>query len=89
MIRPHLSVEETVAEDEKFSVVGALAQLVDCENLTGDTLVIAGDNLVSFDIADFLDTFADTGEPTLAAYDVGADERASSYGLVELNNDKR
>ena len=32
MIRSHFSVEETVAEDEKFSVVGALAQLVDREN---------------------------------------------------------
>jgi len=85
--KPRLSVEETVAEDEKFGVVGALAQLVDREGLTDDTLIIAGDNLISFDIADFLDTFADTGDPTLAAYDVGSYERASSYGLVELNDD--
>jgi len=28
----------------------------------------------------------DTGEPTLAAYDVGAYERASSCGLAELND---
>jgi len=85
--KPQVSVEETTAEDEKFGVVGALAQLVDREGLADDTLVIAGDNLISFDIADFLDTFAATGEPTLAAYDVGSYERASSYGLVELNDD--
>jgi glucose-1-phosphate thymidylyltransferase len=84
--KPQLSVEETTAEDEKFGVVGALAQLIDREGLTDDTLVIAGDNLISFDLADFIDTFADADEPTLAAYDVGSYERATSYGLVELND---
>ena len=69
--------EETVAEDEKFSVVGALAQLVDRENLTDDTLVTAGDNIVSFDIADFLDTLAGTGEPILAAYDAAPTNKIS------------
>lgn len=84
--KPQLSIEDTTAESEKFGVVGALAQLVDRENLTDDTLVVAGDNLISFDIADFLDTFEAHNEPTLASYDVGSYERASSYGLVELND---
>ena len=42
--KPQLSVEETTEEAEKFGVVGVLAQLIDRENLTEDTLVIAGDN---------------------------------------------
>ena len=83
--KPQLSVEDTTEEAEKFGVVGALAQLVDRENLTEDTLVIAGDNLMSFDISDFLDTFEANDGPTIAAYDVGSYDRASQYGLVELN----
>ncbi|WP_255194444.1 sugar phosphate nucleotidyltransferase [Natronobeatus ordinarius] len=86
--KPRLSVEETTEEDEKFGVVGALAQLVDRERVDDDLLVIAGDNLISFDVADFLDYFEEQGAPTLAAYDVGSREKAKSYGLVELEGDR-
>lgn len=60
---------------------------MDRENLSDDTLVIAGDNLICFDVSDFLDTFQAHDAPTLAAHDVGSYERASSYGLVEIDND--
>ncbi|NEU57627.1 sugar phosphate nucleotidyltransferase [Halorussus sp. MSC15.2] len=86
--KPRLTVEDTTEEDEKFGVVGALAQLFDRENITEDTLVIAGDNLISFGISDFVDFFEAKESPTLAAYDVGSRERAKSYGLVELDGDE-
>ncbi|QSW98437.1 sugar phosphate nucleotidyltransferase [Haloterrigena alkaliphila] len=86
--KPQLSVEETTEEDDKFGVVGALAQLIDRENVDDDLLVIAGDNLISFDVADFLDYFQEHESPTLAAYDVGSREKAKSYGLVELEGDR-
>ena len=84
-----LSVEDTTDEDEKFGVIGALAQLVDREGIAGeDLLVVAGDNLISFDLADFLDAFEGFDAPTLAAYDVGSREKAKSYGLVHLDGDR-
>ena len=86
--KPKLTVEDTTEEDEKFGVVGALAQLFDRENISEDTLVIAGDNLISFDVADFVDYFQEKDAPTLAAYDVGTRERAKSYGLVELDGEQ-
>jgi glucose-1-phosphate thymidylyltransferase len=86
--KPELSVEETTEEDEKFGVVGALAQLVDRENLSDDTIVIAGDNLISFDVGEFVDHFLDHQVPTLAAYDVGSPERASEYGVVALDGER-
>ncbi|WP_128477604.1 sugar phosphate nucleotidyltransferase [Halorussus pelagicus] len=86
--KPRLTVEDTTEEDEKFGVVGALAQLFDRETITEDTLVIAGDNLISFGVSDFVDFFQAKDSPTLAAYDVGSRERAKSYGLVELDNDE-
>lgn len=84
--KPQLSIEETTEEAEKFGVVGALAQLIDRERLTDDTLVVAGDNLICFDLSDFLDTFEERDETTLAAHDVGSYELASSYGLVSLDD---
>ena len=86
--KPALSVEDTTDEEEKFGVIGALAQLIDREGVDDDTLVIAGDNLISFAIDDFLDFFTDHGTTCLAAYDVGNLERAKAYGVVELDDDR-
>ena len=86
--KPTLSVEETVEEDEKFGVVGALAQLVEREDVDDDLVVVAGDNMISFDLAEFTDFFEEKGTPALAAYDVGSKERAKSYGLVSLDGDQ-
>ena len=86
--KPELSVEETTEEDEKFGVIGALAQLIEREGLDSDTVVVAGDNLISFDLSDFIDFFEAQSGPTLAAYDVGSREQAKSYGLVELEDDR-
>ena len=86
--KPTLSVEDTEAEDEKFGVVGALAQLIEREAVDDDLVVVAGDNLISFDLSDFMDYFEAKGTPTLAAYDVGSREKAKSYGLVELEGDQ-
>ncbi|ADJ15918.1 sugar phosphate nucleotidyltransferase [Halalkalicoccus jeotgali] len=86
--KPRVSVEDTSAEDEKFGVVGALAQLIEREGLAEDTLVIAGDNLISFDVSDFIDFFERKDAPVLAAYDVGSYERASQYGIVDIEGDR-
>jgi len=86
--KPRLSVEDTTGEDEKFGVVGALGQLVDREGIDDDLFVIAGDNLISFDVSDFIDAYEDNGATTLAAYDVGSREKAKSYGLVTLDDDE-
>ncbi|WP_435363222.1 sugar phosphate nucleotidyltransferase [Haloarchaeobius sp. DYHT-AS-18] len=83
--KPTLSVEDTSEEDEKFGVIGALAQLVDREGVDEDLVVIAGDNLISFDVSEFVDFFEAQDSPCLAAYDVGSKELAKSYGLVELD----
>ncbi|MXR41486.1 NTP transferase domain-containing protein [Halobaculum sp. WSA2] len=86
--KPTVSVEDTSAESEKFGVVGALTQLIDRENVDDDLVVVAGDNLISFDVGEFVDFFAEKGTPSLAAYDVGSRERAKSYGLVQLDGDR-
>ena len=86
--KPQLSIEETIEEEQKLGVVGALDQLVEREGIEGeDLLVIAGDNLISFDVSAFLDFFEREETPVLAAYDVGSPAAASEYGVVELDGD--
>ncbi|MWG35224.1 sugar phosphate nucleotidyltransferase [Halomarina oriensis] len=83
-----LSIEDTLGENEKFGVVGALAQLVDREGVDDDLLVVAGDNLMGFSMSDFLDFSEEKSAPSIAAYDVGSREKAKSYGLVALEGDR-
>ena len=84
--KPTLSVEETTEEDEKFGVVGALAQLVDREGVNDDLVVVAGDNLIGFDLAAFVDAFEANDAPTLAAYDVETREKATEYGVIDTED---
>ncbi|MEF8827173.1 MAG: sugar phosphate nucleotidyltransferase, partial [Halapricum sp.] len=86
--KPTVSVEEAKEEDEKFGVVGALGELVEREGLDSDTLVIAGDNLISFSLSDFIDAFKENEATTLAAYDVGSLERATQYGVIDVEDDR-
>jgi glucose-1-phosphate thymidylyltransferase len=86
--KPTLSVEETRAEDEKFGVVGAIEELIEREGVDDDLVVVAGDNLLSFEMSEFIDYFESKGTPAIAAYDVGSYDKAKSYGLVELDGER-
>ncbi len=86
--KPVLSVEDTTGESEKFGVVGALGQLVEREGVDDDLIVIAGDNLIGFDVSDFIDAFEAHDAPTLAAYDVGSRDKATSYGVIDVEDDR-
>jgi glucose-1-phosphate thymidylyltransferase len=86
--KPIVSVEDTTEEDEKFGVVGALAQLVEREGVEDDLLVVAGDNLIGCDLPTFVDRFEEKAAPLLAAYDVGTTEKASSYGVIDTDGDR-
>lgn len=83
-----LSIRETFEEDEKFGVIGVLAQLVERECLTDDLLVVAGDKILSFGIAGFIHTFEQSQNSLIAAYDVGSTRKASQYGVIELDNNR-
>jgi len=80
-----LLVEETLREDEKLGTIGALDEVVKKLGLD-DYLIIAGDNLFSFSLKDFLDKYK--GKPLIAVYDVGDFELAKRYGVVLLEDER-
>ncbi|MGK2230209.1 MAG: glucose-1-phosphate thymidylyltransferase [Methanobacteriota archaeon] len=86
--KTRLAVEPTRDEDEKLGTVGALAELIDSEEVNEDLLVVAGDNLFSFDLSEFVDYFDERGTPCLAAYDVGSRDEATEYGIVDIDGDR-
>ena len=80
-----LLVEETLHEDEKLGTIGALDEVVKKLGVD-DYLIIAGDNLFSFTLRDFLSRY--NGKPLIAVYDVGDFELAKRYGVVLLEDGK-
>ncbi|MBO8175068.1 MAG: NDP-sugar synthase [Thermococcus sp.] len=80
-----LLVEDTLHEEEKLGTIGALQEAINKLGLD-DYLVIAGDNLFSFSLRDFLEKYG--GKTLIAVYDVGDFELAKRYGVVLLEGDR-
>lgn len=80
-----LVVEDTLHEEEKLGTIGAMRKAVEELGLD-DYLVIAGDNLFSFSLSDFLGNY--DGRTLIAVYDVGDRELAKRYGVVILEGDR-
>jgi len=81
-----LIVEETMREEEKLGAVRALAMVA--EELKDELLVVAGDNVFSFDLSGFMDKYRELRKPLVALYDVGDLELAKRYGVVEVMGDR-
>lgn len=75
-------VEETLSEEEKLGAIGALRFLIREKKIDDDLLVVAGDNLLGFEMADFANAFGD--KPLVALSDIGDKSKASSYGVAAL-----
>ncbi len=79
-----VSVESQGTEEEKPGTIGALIQLLDRQEIDEDLMVVAGDNLFSFDPMDFASFSKDRDGVSLVAYDLDNREEASQYGVVDV-----
>jgi glucose-1-phosphate thymidylyltransferase len=80
----------TTSNEDRLGAIGDLRFVVDRAALEDDLLVIAGDNLFEFALADYVSFWAGKGVASaVAVRDVGSRELASQYGIVELADDDR
>ena len=82
-----LVIEPTLEEGQKLGSVGGLGFLVREKGLSGDTMIIGGDNLFEFSNLEALKVFKEHGKDLVAVYDVKALDKASLYGIVDVNED--
>ncbi|MEM2940755.1 MAG: nucleotidyltransferase family protein [Thermoproteota archaeon] len=83
-----LHVEASTREEEKPGTILSLAMLMD--NLVEDEyLIIAGDNLFSMSLEDFLGFYHSKNAPVVALYDVGDIELVKLYSCVKIATDHR
>ena len=76
-------VEEASSEDQKLGAVGSLNFWIENKPIVEDLLVIAGDNYFEFDMAQFIAS-CDGKHALIAIYDIGNKDKASQFGVVQL-----
>ena len=81
-----LIVENTTKEEEKLGAVRALYEV--SKLIDDDMLVVAGDNIFSFSLDDFVERYKQLGKPLVAFYDVGDEDLARRYGVAILERER-
>jgi len=84
-----LFVEKTYSEAEKLGSVGGLRQLVMEHNIDDELLVVGGDNIFGFEIADFIDFFQSKIANAVALYDLKSKAKARLYGVATIDNENK
>ncbi|HEY7397715.1 MAG TPA: nucleotidyltransferase family protein [Gaiellaceae bacterium] len=80
----------TTSNDDRLGAIGDLRFVVDRASLDDDLLVIAGDNLFDFSLADFVAFWKERGVASAVAIrDVGSLELATHYGIIALDPNGR
>ena len=81
----------TTSEEDRLGAIGDVRFVLDAAGIDGnDLLVIAGDNLFDFGLAEYVDWWRGKGEASaVALYDVGDLELVRRYGVVALAQDGR
>jgi len=77
----------STSDDDKLGAIGDINLVVTREDLSQSSLlVIAGDNLFTESLTDFVDSARGT-EVTVAVYDVGDLEAIKKYGNITIDSD--
>lgn len=83
-----LHVEGSMREEEKPGTVLSLAMLLN-KISEDEYLIVAGDNLFSLNLKDFLNFFYVKKAPVIALYDVKNIELVKMYSCVRISEDNR
>jgi len=81
----HVHNDGTTSNDDRLGAIGDI-QFV---GLDDDLLVVAGDNLFDFSLAEYETYWREKGGSCVAVHDVGDRELAKKYGIVDVDTDDR
>ena len=80
----------TTSNEDRLGAVGDIAFAIERGGLEGeDLLIVAGDNLIGYSLADFVEFWRSKEGSAIAVRDLGDRALLSQYGVVELDEDDR
>ena len=74
----------TTTPDDRLGAIGDIQLVLQNARVKDDLLIVAGDNLIQFDLQDFA-TFAEQRGSAICLKDLGSKKLVSLYGAVELD----
>jgi glucose-1-phosphate thymidylyltransferase len=82
--------DATISNDDRLGAIGDVAFVLDRTGIDDDLLVIAGDNLFDYSVAELVRFWSGKGVASaVAVRDVESLELAAMYGVVDLDSDDR
>jgi len=81
--------DQTHTNDDRLGAIGDINLVLEKENPCDDVLIVAGDNLFEFDIADFVNFGEKKNKLSVALFDVKDRKLAQKYGVVVLDKDNK
>jgi glucose-1-phosphate thymidylyltransferase len=75
----------TTSNDDRLGAIGDISLVLEKEKLEDDVLIVAGDNLFEFNIADFITRVKKSEKFGVALFDVKDSKLAQKYGIVSLD----
>jgi glucose-1-phosphate thymidylyltransferase len=82
--------DETQSNEDRLGAIGDIVFVADRQEWEGeDVLVVAGDNLFDFSLADYVDWWKAKDGSAIAVYEQPNPELVSQYSVVELDPDGR
>ena len=80
----------TTSNEDRLGAIGDIAFAIERGGLEGeDLLIVAGDNLIGYSLADFVAFWRGKDGSAIAVRDLGDRELLKQYGVVELDDDDR
>ena len=79
----------TTNNENRLGAIKDLEFVIKEEYITGDIMVVAGDNLFEFDLNVFLKFAKKLDGVSIALRDIGSLELAKNFGVVKIDRDKR
>jgi glucose-1-phosphate thymidylyltransferase len=86
----HIHDDGTTTNETRLGAIGDIRFVQERADLDDDLLVIAGDNLFDYSLADYIAFWRTKHDASaIAVYDVGDRELAQQYGIVDVDEDDR
>ena len=80
----------TTSNEDRLGAIGDIAFAIERAGLEGeDLLIVAGDNLIGYSLAQFVAFWRGKEGSAIAVRDLGDRELLKQYGVVELDDDDR
>ncbi len=82
--------DKTLTNEDRLGAIGDMQLVIKEAKINDDLLIIAGDNLFSFKMRDFID-FARAHSPgcSIVLHNIGSREEARKYGVVKIDENNK